>query len=752
MNKIVFFFLLSLILTLAGSAAIDSDGQWHRESDGQLVNAFGVNYNVPFAYTYRKIKEMGLDHKKIIDDDLYHFSRLGINAYRIHLWDIEISDRQGNLLSNDHLDCLDYLLARLKERDIDIVLTLVSMNGNGYPEADTAAPGFADIYNKINVVEKEAAIKALENYFPQLLNHVNKYTGIAYKNEPSLIALELNNEPAHSKDKRKNLSYIKRLIQAVKSTGCNKALFYNITQNPYLREIYYKAGLRGFSHCWYPTGLGQKSFNRNFIRQLEDYPMFWEKDRQYQKAAKMVYEFDCASTQSSYAYPLMARTFRQKGFQFAAMFCYDPMVLGRYNSEYPVHYMNLAYTPQKALSLKIAGEVFRQTALAKKTQSSQGNKHLYVDALENVSVFRDKSKFFYTNSNALKPRSPRHIRHIAGYGSSTLVQYNGKGAYFLDRVEAGIWRIEVMPDCMPLSNPFDYRGELKAVTAIYHNHRLMKLALPGLSGAVTLQGINRGNNFLAKNSHAVFSITPGTYLIYKNNISSSRIKNILANAKADFCQFVAPLADKQKLLNDEWSIKRKPSVKEVLPSTNCVLFNKHSKAVKRLSQGATKKLMEYPTTQTIRGERGLVIEIKPESLNWPPRQLEITMDINKPASHISEGGYLVVKAMSSKQNTCPLKIVLGTKTGNVYTASLILTNRLKEYRIPLKTFRQDDLLRYNCYPSFLPALIKQSLNNIIDFNPHNLIFCGFRLGFGMSEAQIKAGVGLLVESVKLENN
>ena len=51
---------------------------------------WGVNYTTPFAHAFRQIARVGKDRKKAIDEDTYHFARLGINAYRIHVWDCEI--------------------------------------------------------------------------------------------------------------------------------------------------------------------------------------------------------------------------------------------------------------------------------------------------------------------------------------------------------------------------------------------------------------------------------------------------------------------------------------------------------------------------------------------------------------------------------------------------------------------------------------------------------------------------------------
>ena len=93
---------------------------------------FGTNYTLPFAHAYRALGYLGLDRKAAIDKDVYHLSRLGLNAYRIHLWDVELTDEQGNLLENEHLDLMDYLIAKLKERNIHIVITAQTNFGNGY--------------------------------------------------------------------------------------------------------------------------------------------------------------------------------------------------------------------------------------------------------------------------------------------------------------------------------------------------------------------------------------------------------------------------------------------------------------------------------------------------------------------------------------------------------------------------------------------------------------------------------------------
>ncbi len=59
-------------------------------------------------------------------------------------------------------------------------------------------------------------------------------------------------------------------------------------------------------------------------------------------------------------YPAIARSFRTAGFQWATQFAYDPMATAYANTEYQTHYVNLAFTPSKAISLLIASKVFHK--------------------------------------------------------------------------------------------------------------------------------------------------------------------------------------------------------------------------------------------------------------------------------------------------------------------------------------------------------------------------------------------------------
>ncbi len=167
---------------------------------------FGVNYTLPFAHAYRALGYLGLDRKAAIDKDVYHLSRLGLNAYRIHLWDVELTDGQGNLLENEHIDLMDYLIAKLKERNIHIVITAQTNFGNGYPERNIQTGGFSYKYDKCDMHSNPEAIAAQETYLRDLVKHTNPYTGLAYKDDPSIVGFEINNEPLPFRYERRSKS------------------------------------------------------------------------------------------------------------------------------------------------------------------------------------------------------------------------------------------------------------------------------------------------------------------------------------------------------------------------------------------------------------------------------------------------------------------------------------------------------------------------------------------------------------------
>jgi hypothetical protein len=510
---------------------IDKQGVMRWSKDKKEAAFFGVNYTVPFAYGYRSHHLLGADIEKAINADVYHMWRLGLDAFRVHIWDAEITDSLGNLLNNEHLRLFDYLLSQLKKRKIRIMLTPIAFWGNGYPEPDEKLHGFSSVYGKGNAVILEPAIAAQENYLKQLLVHVNPYTKLSYIEDPDIIAAEINNEPHHSGPKEKTTEYINRLANAMRSTGWTKPVFYNISESPSYADAVAQSNVDGFSFQWYPTGLVAGHEQKgNFLPHVDQYYIpFADTIQSFAGRARMVYEFDAGDVLQSNMYPAMARSFRTAGFQWATQFAYDPMVTAYANTEYQTHYLNLAYTPSKAISLLIASKTFHRLPRSKHYGTFPDDTLFDVFRVSplGMSEMNSEEEFYYSGSTETVPRNASKLKHIAGVGTSPIVRYDGYGAYFLDKTSKNTWRLEVMPDAIPLSDPFAKSSLKKMVTKIVWMAHTMNIHLPGLGSAFYIRALNEGNTY-ASDVTGNFSIPPGVY-----EIAADR-KSIVINTNPEF--------------------------------------------------------------------------------------------------------------------------------------------------------------------------------------------------------------------------
>lgn len=482
---------------------------------------FGVNYTLPFAHAYRAAGYLGVDRKKAIDRDVYHFARLGLTAYRIHLWDVELSDAQGNLLENEHLDLLDYLIFKLKERDIRIVITAQTNFGNGYPERDQLTGGFSYNYDKCNVHVNPEAIAAQYRYITALVQHVNPYTGKAYKDDPFIIGFEINNEPCHPGSQEETRDYITRMLAALDQAGNRKPVFYNVSHNLQQTEVFYSTAIRGTTFQWYPTGLvAGHTRHGNFLPYVDRYPIPFTHVKGFDQKARLVYEFDPADLMYSYMYPAMVRTFRSAGFQWITQFAYDPVELAPFNTEYQTHYLNLAYTPNKAISLKIAADAARRLPLNASFGVYPADTvfgDFRVSYRQDLSELNTPEKFWYSNNTITVPVDAGRLESVAGVGQSPVVGYEGTGAYFLDKLEEGLWRLEVMPDAVQVSDPFAKPSLKKEVVRTFWGTWDMALHLPGLGKAFSVTGINEGNHFQEETTDGIIrSLQPGVYLLQQD--------------------------------------------------------------------------------------------------------------------------------------------------------------------------------------------------------------------------------------------
>lgn len=87
----------------------------------------------------------------------------------------------------------------------------------------------------------------------------------SYKDDPSIVGFEINNEPCHSGTKEEVKAYINRMLEAIHRTGNRKPVFYNVSHNEYVVEAYYETAIKallinGILSDWYPDKRNKEIF------------------------------------------------------------------------------------------------------------------------------------------------------------------------------------------------------------------------------------------------------------------------------------------------------------------------------------------------------------------------------------------------------------------------------------------------------------------------------------------------------------
>src|SRR5688572_30572018 len=138
MRFLILLALLPAALPAQASRAayLDNAGVVRWRDTRQEVALFGANYVLPTASDYRAAGYVGGDRKKMIDEDMAQFARMGWDGLRLTFWgDWEASDSAGNLIANDHLDLQDYLIAKARERGIYMLFSPIQLYSSNWPDA-----------------------------------------------------------------------------------------------------------------------------------------------------------------------------------------------------------------------------------------------------------------------------------------------------------------------------------------------------------------------------------------------------------------------------------------------------------------------------------------------------------------------------------------------------------------------------------------------------------------------------------------
>ncbi|MDR0331722.1 MAG: carbohydrate binding domain-containing protein [Chitinispirillales bacterium] len=134
-----------------------------------------------------------------IDSAVARLAKMGCNMLRLHHMDAPWTTPNifGNAkgtrgFSKESMRQLDYLISRCKERGIYIFLDFLVHRD--FTEADGVENRPPDLGGKQVGFFSKKIIELQKEYNENLLNHVNQFTGAAYKDEPAIAASELINE------------------------------------------------------------------------------------------------------------------------------------------------------------------------------------------------------------------------------------------------------------------------------------------------------------------------------------------------------------------------------------------------------------------------------------------------------------------------------------------------------------------------------------------------------------------------------
>jgi|HubBroStandDraft_1064217.scaffolds.fasta_scaffold00264_33 hypothetical protein len=506
---------------------LDAAGVVRWGDSKQEVGLYGANYCIMSGSDYRMAGLVSNDRKAMIDEDMAHFARMGWTALRLCSWgDWENADRAGNLIVNEHVDLLDYLIASARARGIYILLTPIHTYDPAFADqVGKPSPnvGFSRYFQREEMGTNPASIAAQVNYIGQLLNHVNRYTGVAIKDEPAILFIEMINEPVHHpEDAAGSVAYIDALVGAVRRTGCKKLTFFNVSQDFAIAPAIQRSKVDGVSFGWYPTGLvAGHTLQGNFLQAVDAYPDMLLPS--LKAKPRIVYEFDTADLLSGYLYPAMARTYRSVGAQFATMFAYDMLRTAPFNLGWQTHYLNLVHTPKKAVSAVIAAEAMRRLPRFQSYGRYPENLQFgdfRVSYEGDDAVLNADDAFMNAGATDLLPRNPKTLRRIVGFESSGAVDYEGSGAYFLDKVREGVWRLEVYPDEVLVRDPFEQPRPDKIVSRLLYRRWPMTLRLPDLGARYFAAPIKVPSDPGAAGRRAVngeFPVEPGVWLLSRND-------------------------------------------------------------------------------------------------------------------------------------------------------------------------------------------------------------------------------------------
>lgn len=208
------------------------------KAPGKAVRFYGANSCFGVSMMEHELSDRMMDE----------FAAIGYNLVRFHHFDHILAEpKNGGPLKFREwaLDRMDYLVAAAKKRGIYVTLDLYTMRKiqkgeiPGYPEQTLSGDEF-----KMMTFIDENAMKNFQEFARKLLTHKNKYTGLAWKDDPTIALISFLNEDTIYKISG---GFVRMLYEKKFREWCEKRKCSpdgesrDLLWNQFLAEIYRKA-------------------------------------------------------------------------------------------------------------------------------------------------------------------------------------------------------------------------------------------------------------------------------------------------------------------------------------------------------------------------------------------------------------------------------------------------------------------------------------------------------------------------------
>lgn len=101
-----------------------------------------------------------------------------------------------------------------------------------------------------------------------------------------------------------------------------------------------------------------------------------------------------------------------------------------------------------------------------------------------------------------------------------MVKYDGTGAYFLDRLDDGIWRLELYPDVAWVHDPFTRPSLEREAARVIWRVRPMRIDLPDLGEDFAARPIGDRDTYTPTARHGTLDVRPGVYLLTRSRTAA----------------------------------------------------------------------------------------------------------------------------------------------------------------------------------------------------------------------------------------